>query len=158
MSGAPRGALDEAASAPGPPDAGHDAGWWSPRGGPSPQTWRGGEPILRSGSVARVGLVSVAHRGVLMLDEAPEFDAGVLDALRQPMESGQVTVSRAGFAVTLPARFQLVLAANPCPCGRGMDPVGRGHEPCTCTPHQKRRYLGHMMIDGLDEQRPRLLA
>ena len=106
-----------------------------------------------SGSVARVGLVSVAHRGVLMLDEAPEFDAGVLDALRQPMESGEVTVSRAGFAVTLPARFQLVLAANPCPCGRGMDPLGRGHEPCTCTPHQKRRYLGRIsgpLLDRVD--------
>ena len=106
-----------------------------------------------SGSVARVGLVSVAHRGVLMLDEAPEFDAGVLDALRQPMESGEVTVSRAGFAVTLPARFQLVLAANPCPCGRALDLSGPGHDPCTCTPHQKRRYLGRIsgpLLDRVD--------
>jgi magnesium chelatase family protein len=106
-----------------------------------------------SGSTPRVGLASLAHRGVLFLDEAPEFDPGVLDCLRQPMESGEVTVSRAGFSLTLPARFQLVLAANPCPCGRALDPVLAGSQPCTCSAHQRRRYLGRLsgpLLDRVD--------
>lgn len=97
----------------------------------------------------RVGLVTAAHRGVLFLDEAPEFATNVLDALRQPLESGTVAIARAGFSVVLPARFQLVLAANPCPCGQAFDRHGR----CTCSPTQRRRYLGRLsgpLMDRID--------
>jgi magnesium chelatase family protein len=99
------------------------------------------------GGVPRVGLISLAHRGVLFLDEAPEFERRVLDALRQPLETGIVTVSRAGFNVQLPARFQLIAAANPCPCG----PQPGRH--CTCTPAVRRRYFARLsgpLLDRLD--------
>lgn len=84
----------------------------------------------------RPGALSVAHRGVLFLDEAPEFASNVLDALRQPLESGHVVVSRSAQTAAFPARFQLVLAANPCPCGQG----GSVAEQCECTPLMRRRY------------------
>ncbi len=84
----------------------------------------------------RPGALSVAHRGVLFLDEAPEFASNVLDALRQPLESGHVVVSRSAQTARFPARFQLVLAANPCPCGQG----GSVAQECDCTPLMRRRY------------------
>ena len=83
-------------------------------------------PIIGGGSgFIRPGAISRAHRGVLFLDEAPEFRQSVLQALRQPAESGEVTIARASGVVRFPARFQLVLAANPCPCGRGLRQGGR---------------------------------
>lgn len=97
----------------------------------------------------RVGLVTAAHRGVLFLDEAPEFATNVLDALRQPLESGTVAIARAGFSVVLPARFQLVIAANPCPCGQAFDRHGR----CICSPTQRRKYLARLsgpLMDRID--------
>lgn len=97
----------------------------------------------------RIGMVTLAHAGVLCLDEAAEFDRGVLDALRQPLESGTVTVSRAGFTAQLPARFQMVLASNPCPCGKFQ---GDGSD-CTCTPHVRRRYFARLsgpLLDRID--------
>ncbi|WP_207392614.1 YifB family Mg chelatase-like AAA ATPase [Aeromicrobium sp. IC_218] len=84
----------------------------------------------------RPGAMSLAHHGVLFMDEAPEFASNVLDALRQPLESGRVVVSRAAQTAVYPARFQLVLAANPCPCGRAGSTVDR----CECTPLMRRRY------------------
>jgi magnesium chelatase family protein len=81
---------------------------------------------------ARPGAISLAHRGVLFLDEAPEFAPAVLEALRQPLESGMVVLHRSGGAVSYPARFQLVLAANPCPCAQ--------HVECHCAPQVRRRY------------------
>jgi magnesium chelatase family protein len=106
--------------------------------------------IVGGGSgMPRPGAASLAHRGVLFLDEAPEFRGGVLDALRQPLESGEIVVARAAAQVRYPARFQLVLAANPCPCGNA---VGRGLD-CTCTPLAKRRYLGKLsgpLLDRID--------
>jgi magnesium chelatase family protein len=84
----------------------------------------------------RPGAVSLAHHGVLFLDEAPEFPVNVLEVLRQPLESGQIAVSRASRTAWFPARFQLVLAMNACPCGQS-DRTGDG---CTCTPLAKRRY------------------
>jgi magnesium chelatase family protein len=99
--------------------------------------------------VVRPGAVSLAHRGVLFLDEAPEFAPAALETLRQPLESGRITVRRSGLISVLPARFQLVLAANPCPCGLG---VGRALA-CTCTPMQKRRYstrLSGPVLDRVD--------
>ncbi|WP_248960571.1 YifB family Mg chelatase-like AAA ATPase [Sphaerisporangium perillae] len=106
--------------------------------------------IVGGGSgVIRPGAVSLAHRGVLFLDEAPEFPARVLDSLRQPLESGQVTVARAAGTLTFPARFMLVLAANPCPCAQPSTP----ESPCQCTPHQRRRYLARLsgpLVDRID--------
>jgi magnesium chelatase family protein len=99
----------------------------------------------------RPGAISKAHHGVLFLDEAPEFKAGVLQALRQPVESGEVVVARASGVVRYPARFQLVLAANPCPCGRGF---GRGVD-CSCSPRARRDYLGKLvgpLLDRVDLQ------
>jgi magnesium chelatase family protein len=101
----------------------------------------------------RPGAVSRAHHGVLFLDEAPEFRRDVLDALRQPVESGRVVVARAERVVAYPARFQLVLAANPCPCGRGF---GKGVE-CSCSPLALRHYLGKLsgpLMDRVDLRLP----
>ncbi|UYG15492.1 YifB family Mg chelatase-like AAA ATPase [Brachybacterium huguangmaarense] len=92
------------------------------------------------------GAISRAHAGVLFLDEAPEFPSRVLEALREPLESGDVTLHRARGVTRYPARFQLVLAANPCPCGRAW---GRG-EDCSCTPLARRRYLTRLSGPVLD--------
>jgi len=93
--------------------------------------------IVGGGSrVIRPGAMSLAHRGVLFLDEAPEFAGHVLEALRQPLESGSICIGRAERTATFPAHFLLVLAANPCPCGHGYG----ADEHCECTPTAKRRY------------------
>lgn len=99
----------------------------------------------------RPGAASRAHRGVLFIDEAPEASTHVLQTLRQPLEHGELTIHRSGGAARYPARFQLVLAANPCPCGRA---VGKGLD-CTCTPLARRRYLGRLsgpLLDRVDLQ------
>jgi len=100
-------------------------------------------------AIARPGAISRAHSGVLFLDEAPEFAARVLDTLRQPLESGEIVLHRAHGAARYPARFQLVLAANPCPCGnKGV----RGKD-CTCSTLQQRRYLARLsgpLLDRID--------
>jgi magnesium chelatase family protein len=96
--------------------------------------------------LARPGAISLAHHGVLFLDEAPEFSVRAVDALRQPLESGEVSLARAFGTVRYPARFQLVLAANPCPCGR------RARD-CTCAPQVRRRYeqrLSGPLLDRVD--------
>jgi magnesium chelatase family protein len=82
--------------------------------------------------------MSLAHRGLLFMDEAPEFDARVLEGLRQPLESGQISIGRSERTATFPAQFQLILAANPCPCGYDW---GRDDR-CECSPAGKRRYRG----------------
>lgn len=95
------------------------------------------------------GAVTLAHGGVLFLDEAPEFARPSLEGLRQPLESGTLCIARAGAMAIVPARIQLVLAANPCPCGLGVD---RG-EQCTCTPMAKRRYRARLsgpLLDRID--------
>lgn len=103
------------------------------------------------GAHVRPGAVSRADRGVLFLDEAPEFKKDVLQSLRQPLESGRVVVARVRESVTFPARFQLVLAANPCPCGMA---YGKGLE-CRCRPREVRSYLsriGGPLADRVDLQ------
>lgn len=106
--------------------------------------------IIGGGSSAvRPGAASLAHHGCLFIDEAPEFDSGVLDALRQPLESGRIVIARAATTARFPASFTLVMAANPCPCA-AVDSDARG---CTCTPHMKRRYLGRLsgpLLDRVD--------
>jgi len=106
--------------------------------------------IVGGGShVLRPGAASLAHRGVLFLDEAPEFAPGVLDALREPLESGEITVARLSAQVRFPARFQLVLAANPCPCGLATERDAA----CSCTPMARIRYLGRLsgpLLDRVD--------
>lgn len=108
-------------------------------------------PALVGGGsgLPRPGAVSLAHRGVLFLDEAPEFPSGVLDALRQPLERGSVLVSRSKATLRFPGRFQLVLAANPCGCAQA------GGATCTCTPWARRRYLARLsgpLLDRIDLQ------
>lgn len=105
----------------------------------------GGSGQIRPGAAAR------AANGVLFLDEAPEFQSPVLDALRQPLEAGEITIHRANATARFPARFQLVLAANPCPCGS----AGPGTTECTCTPNIRRRYLAKLsgpLLDRIDIQ------
>lgn len=101
------------------------------------------------GSRVAPGAVTLAHRGVLFLDEAPEFARPVLEGLRQPLESGLIRLARSGWSGLLPATFQLVLAANPCPCGLR---VGAGHE-CSCPPAALRRYAARLsgpLLDRVD--------
>lgn len=103
----------------------------------------GGSQVIKPGSC------SLAHHGVLFIDEAPECALGVLDALRQPLESGTITITRSVGNITFPARFLLVLAANPCPCGKYS---GKGLG-CSCTSVQVRRYLGKLsgpLMDRID--------
>ena len=110
----------------------------------------GGSGQIRPGAAAR------ASHGVLFLDEAPEFGASVLDALRQPLESGRISIHRANAVAHFPARFQLVLAANPCPCGQyGAGRSGVGDPECTCPPNARRRYLARLsgpLLDRIDIQ------
>lgn len=92
--------------------------------------------LVGGGNCPRPGEISLAHNGVLFLDELPEFPRQVLEVLREPMESGEITVSRALHQLTFPARFQLIAAMNPCPCGFD----GDRQRPCRCTPDQVDRY------------------
>ena len=123
------------------------------RGGTLPRPFRtphhtaSAGAIIGGGSDARPGEITLAHRGVLFLDELPEFDRRVLEALREPLESGRVAVSRAGQQAEYPAAFQLVAAMNPCPCGRAGGPG------CRCKPAQVERYRARLsgpLLDRLD--------
>jgi magnesium chelatase family protein len=107
--------------------------------------------LVGGGSVPRPGEISLAHQGVLFLDELPEFDRRVLEALREPLESGRIHISRAARQAEFPAQFQLVAAMNPCPCGYLGDVKGR----CRCTPDQVLRYrnkLSGPLLDRIDLQ------
>ncbi len=105
--------------------------------------------LAGGGTNPRPGEVSLAHNGVLFLDELPEFRRGALEVMRQPMESGRVIISRASASVELPARFMLVAAMNPCPCGYLTHPA----KSCNCTASQVQRYLGKIsgpLLDRID--------
>ena len=102
--------------------------------------------LCGGGHQAKPGEISLAHRGVLFLDELPEFQRNVLETLRQPMESGTITVSRANAHINYPARFQLVAAMNPCPCGY----LGHPQKACTCTPAMVQKYQARLSGPFLD--------
>ena len=105
--------------------------------------------IVGGGSHPRPGEISLAHHGVLFLDELPEWDRRVLEVLREPLETGVVNIARAARQASFPAQFQLVAAMNPCPCGHRGDPRGR----CRCTPDQVTRYRGRLsgpLLDRID--------
>ena len=105
--------------------------------------------LVGGGNPPRPGEVSLAHRGVLFLDELPEFRRSALESLRQPLEDGRVAVVRAGRSATFPARFQLLASMNPCPCGRAGDP----ERPCTCSSTDIRRYRSRVsgpLLDRID--------
>jgi len=107
--------------------------------------------LVGGGSDPRPGEISLAHHGVLFLDELPEFDRKVLEALREPLESGRIAVSRAARQAEYPARFQLIAAMNPCPCGY----LGHFSGKCRCTPDQVARYRGKIsgpLLDRVDIQ------
>jgi magnesium chelatase family protein len=122
----------------------------------SPHHSASAEGILGGGKTVRPGEISLAHFGALFLDEAPEFRANVLQSLREPLEDRVMTISRADGPVRLPADFQLILAANPCPCGRlGMrtGQSGQGGQGCFCSPEEIRRYwrkFGAALLDRVE--------
>ncbi|MBK1888661.1 ATP-binding protein [Undibacterium sp. 14-3-2] len=106
---------------------------------------------LTSGGTPRPGEISLAHQGVLFLDELPEFDRRVLEVLREPLESGHITISRAARQADFPARFQLIAAMNPCPCGY----FGHSNGKCRCTPDNIARYqdkISGPLLDRIDLQ------
>ncbi len=122
---------------------------WRKRPFRSPHHTASGVALVGGGSHPRPGEVSLAHNGVLFLDELPEFDRRVLEVLREPMESGRITISRAANQVEFPARFQLVAAMNPCPCGH------LGEPRCRCTEEQVLRYRARVsgpLLDRIDIQ------
>lgn len=124
---------------------------WKVRPFRSPHHTSSGVALVGGGTVPRPGEVSLAHHGVLFLDELPEFDRRVLEVLRQPLESGQVTISRAARQADFPARFQLIAAMNPCPCGFLGHPSGK----CSCSSDSVLRYQDRVsgpLVDRIDMQ------
>ena len=131
--------------------AGHDNDVvaWKTRAFRAPHHTASAVALVGGGSVPRPGEISLAHHGVLFLDELPEFDRHVLEVLREPLESGRIAISRAARQAEFPARFQLIAAMNPCPCGHAGDPSGR----CRCTPDAIARYRSRLsgpLLDRID--------
>ncbi|WP_339939359.1 YifB family Mg chelatase-like AAA ATPase, partial [Undibacterium luofuense] len=130
---------------------GFHAGLWRQRPYRSPHHTSSAVALVGGGSTPRPGEISLAHQGVLFLDELPEFDRKVLEVLREPLESGRIHISRAARQAEFPARFQLIAAMNPCPCGY------HGHPTivCRCTPDQIHRYqdkISGPLLDRIDLQ------
>jgi magnesium chelatase family protein len=126
---------------------------WRRRPFRSPHHTSSGVALVGGGTVPRPGEISLAHHGVLFLDELPEFDRRVLEVLREPLETGTITISRAAHQADFPARFQLIAAMNPCPCGWLGHPSGK----CRCTPEAVQRYQGRIsgpLLDRIDIQVP----
>ncbi len=145
---------------------GFDPARWGQRPYRSPHHTASAVALVGGGGNPRPGEITLAHGGVLFLDELPEFERAVLEVLREPLESGRITISRAARQVDFPARFQLVAAMNPCPCGYlgdfggdlgsaaggGVGSGGRGSR-CRCTPDQVARYRGRLsgpLLDRID--------
>lgn len=126
-----------------------DSATWRQRPYRAPHHTASAAALVGGGSYPRPGEISLAHNGVLFLDELPEFPRHVLEVLREPLESGRIIISRAARQSEFPARFQLVAAMNPCPCGYAGDPRGR----CQCTPDQIHRYRSRIsgpLLDRID--------
>ncbi|BDU18870.1 YifB family Mg chelatase-like AAA ATPase [Dyella sp. GSA-30] len=126
-----------------------DPKFWRRRPFRSPHHTASAVALVGGGSEPRPGEISLAHNGVLFLDELPEFTRHVLDVLREPLESGQIMISRASRQSAFPAQFQLIAAMNPCPCGYAGDPRQR----CRCTPDQIQRYRNRVsgpLLDRID--------
>ena len=122
---------------------------WATRPTCSPHHSASAVALVGGGSPPRPGEISLAHHGVLCLDELPEFPRAALEALREPLETGTITISRAARRAEFPARFQLVGAMNPCPCGY----LGSTHKNCRCTPDQVARYQSRLsgpLMDRID--------
>jgi magnesium chelatase family protein len=119
---------------------------WAQRPFQAPHHSASAPALVGGGGVPRPGEISLAHHGVLFLDELPEFERRVLEALREPLETGHIRVSRAARRAEFPARFQLVAAMNPCPCGW----LGHGNGKCRCTPDQVARYRSKLSGPFLD--------
>ena len=128
---------------------GFDTTRWGERPFRAPHHSASAAALVGGGHLPRPGEISLAHHGVLFLDELPEFDRDVLEALREPIETGRVAISRAARQVEFPARFQLIAAMTPCPCGHCGDRTGR----CRCTPERIARYRGRIsgpLADRID--------
>ena len=122
---------------------------WKRRPYRSPHHTASGVALVGGGGIPRPGEISLAHNGVLFLDELPEFDRKVLEVLREPLESGHITISRAARQADFPASFQLLAAMNPCPCGY----LGHFNNKCRCTPDQVNRYRAKIsgpLLDRID--------
>ena len=122
---------------------------WAVRPTCAPHHTASAVALVGGGSPPRPGEISLAHRGVLFLDELPEFPRAALEALREPLESGSITISRAAQRAEFPARFQLIAAMNPCPCGY----LGSSLRACRCSPEQVSRYQGKLsgpLLDRID--------
>lgn len=122
---------------------------WKRRPYRAPHHTASGVALVGGGGVPRPGEISLAHHGVLFLDELPEFDRKVLEVLREPLESGHITISRAARQADFPANFQLIAAMNPCPCGY----LGHHNNKCRCTPDQVSRYKAKIsgpLLDRID--------
>ncbi len=125
--------------------------FWQRRPFRAPHHTASAVALVGGGSQAKPGEISLAHQGILFLDELPEFDRKVLEVLREPLESGRIHISRAAHQAEYPARFQLVAAMNPCPCGYLGHPNGK----CRCTPDQVARYRSKIsgpLLDRIDLQ------
>jgi len=139
----------EAAAIASVSDQGFTVADWGKRPFRAPHHTASSVALVGGGSTPRPGEVSLAHHGVLFLDELPEYDRRVLEVLREPLESGRITISRAARQSEFPARFQLIAAMNPCPCGYLGDQSGR----CHCTAEQVQRYRGRIsgpLLDRID--------
>jgi magnesium chelatase family protein len=124
-------------------------GEWRARPFRSPHHTASAVALVGGGAHPRPGEISLAHNGVLFLDELPEFERYVLEVLREPLEAGAITISRAARQAEFPARFQLIAAMNPCPCGY----IGDSSASCRCTAEQVQRYCARIsgpLLDRLD--------
>ncbi|MDD4944793.1 MAG: YifB family Mg chelatase-like AAA ATPase, partial [Rhodoferax sp.] len=122
---------------------------WAQRPTHHPHHTASAVALVGGGSPPRPGEISLAHNGILFLDELPEFPRAALEALREPLETGRITISRAARRADFPARFQLIAAMNPCPCGY----LGSSQKTCRCTPDQVARYQGKLsgpLMDRID--------